>query len=203
MEESRMERIQRFTRLWWKSRAEAGKSQEFMALSLGVSKKTVQNWEKGVSSPDLFQGMEWFRILGLNPVPYYLEYLHPNHFQSHTLSSDDKKVEETLKHLIESATIEEKRQLLFLMAGAHGSSWYSLLQMFTAHCHTSMRSRVNAASLVKGNFEMDREMGTLVCEEDPMPDMELLGLSIDLGTRAAIDGSSGYSTVNSQKENEE
>lgn len=44
--ESRIERVKRFAKIWWKSRADAGKSQEFMALSLGVSKKTIQNWEK-------------------------------------------------------------------------------------------------------------------------------------------------------------
>lgn len=52
--ESRIERAKRFAKVWWKSRDDVGKSQEFMALSMGVSKKTIQNWEKGLSSPNLF-----------------------------------------------------------------------------------------------------------------------------------------------------
>ena len=80
MEDSRIDRITRFSKIWWQSRADAEKSQEFMALGLGVSKKTVQNWEKGISAPDLFQGSEWFRILGLNPLPYYLAFLFPELF---------------------------------------------------------------------------------------------------------------------------
>ena len=42
--ESRAERIKRFARIWALSRGNAGKSQEFMASGLGVSKKTIQNW---------------------------------------------------------------------------------------------------------------------------------------------------------------
>ena len=35
--ESRIERAKRFAKVWWKSRDDVGKSQEFMALSMGVS----------------------------------------------------------------------------------------------------------------------------------------------------------------------
>ena len=64
------ERAKRFALMFSKSRAKMKKSQEFMALGLGVSKKTIQNWENGTSSPTFFQSSEWFRILGLNPMPY-------------------------------------------------------------------------------------------------------------------------------------
>ena len=42
-EEPRIDRVKRFSKIWWQSRADMQKSQEFMALSLGVSKKTIQN----------------------------------------------------------------------------------------------------------------------------------------------------------------
>ena len=98
-----------------------------MALGLGVSKKTVQNWEKGISTPDLFQGSEWFRILGLNPLPYYLAFLYPDLFGDISPSKSDEELDLALHRLIDQATPMEKRQLLFLMAGKHGSSWYALL----------------------------------------------------------------------------
>ena len=41
----RKERADRFAKIWWKSRANMGVSQEYMALGLGVSRKTIQNWE--------------------------------------------------------------------------------------------------------------------------------------------------------------
>lgn len=66
--ETIIERQKRFSRIWSTSRANAGKTQEFMANGLGISKKTVQNWESGITSPDLFMGSEWFHVLGINPT---------------------------------------------------------------------------------------------------------------------------------------
>ena len=195
MEESRIDRVSRFSKIWWKSRADADKSQEFMALGLGVSKKTVQNWEKGISAPDLFQGSEWFRILGLNPLPYYLAYLYPDLFGDISPDKSDEELALALHHLIDQATPIEKRQLLFLMAGKHGSSWYALLQMFTAHCHTSMQCRVGTARIVLDNYEMQQETGELVCTDNVLPDLDVLRNAIESGKSAAQQKRPGYTTV--------
>ena len=191
--ESRIERVQRFAKIWWKSRADAGKSQEFMALGLGVSKKTIQNWEKGISSPDLFHGSEWFRLLGLNPLHYYLSFLYPSLFESSNIQNE-QEIEDTLVTLIKQATSREQRELLYLMTGNHGSSWYSLLQMFTAHCHTSMHSRVSAARLILENYEMDQKTGALVCPDEIQPDLQMLEQAISQGKHAAENKENGYTT---------
>ena len=60
--DNKSERVKRFAQIWSLSRADTGKTQEYMANGLGVSKKTIQNWEKGASAPDLFEGSEWFRV---------------------------------------------------------------------------------------------------------------------------------------------
>lgn len=73
----RAKKAKRFADIWLKSRADAGITQERMAMELGVSKKTIQNWERGLSSPSAFQVFEWFEILGLNPIPYLLAYQYP------------------------------------------------------------------------------------------------------------------------------
>ena len=194
MEESRIDRVSRFSKIWWQSRADADKSQEFMALSLGVSKKTVQNWEKGISAPDLFQGSEWFRILGINPLPYYLAFLYPDLFGDISPDKPDEDLDLALHHLIDQATPMEKRQLLFLMAGKHGSSWYALLQMFTAHCHTSMQCRVATARIVLDNYEMQQGTGELVCTENVPPNLDVLRNAIESGKTAALQKRSGYTT---------
>ena len=195
MEESRMERVSRFSKIWWKSRADAEKSQEFMALGLGVSKKTVQNWEKGISAPDLFQGSEWFRILELNPLHYYLAFLFPDLFGEISPNTPDEEVDLALHHLIDQATPIEKRQLLFLMAGKHGSSWYALLQMFTAHCHTSMQCRVATARIVLDNYEMQQETNELVCTDNVAPNLDILRNAIESGKSAAQQKRPGYTSV--------
>lgn len=193
--ESRAERIKRFAKIWTLSRSNAGKSQEFIANGLGVSKKTIQNWEKGVSSPDLFNGSEWFRVLGLNPLPYYLAFLYPELFDGISPECNDAVTEEAIELLVRNSTAQEKRQLLYLMAGRHGSSWYSLLQLFCAHCHTSMRSRVNAARMIADNYDMDEKTDDLVCPDNVQPDMDMLRRSIEDGKNAVMAGAQGYTSV--------
>ena len=94
--ESKSERNKRFAKIWSLSRSDAGKTQEYMASGLGVSKKTIQNWEKGVSAPDLYEGSEWFRVLGSNPMPYYLAFLYPWLFDGITPEDDDQDIEQAL-----------------------------------------------------------------------------------------------------------
>lgn len=190
--ENKEERAERFSRIWWKSRMEAKKSQEYMALSLGVSKRTVQNWEKGRTFPDLFQSTEWFRVLGLNPLHYYLEYLYPDMFNKPQSKGDCEWLDRSLMDLVRNSTTLEKQQLLYMMSGAHGSSWYSLLQMFTAHCHTSMKSRVAAARIIAENYEMEMQSGDLVCAEEAAPDLRVLNYAISQGKQAVQDRKQGY-----------
>ena len=193
--EEQTDRSRRFANIWVTSRADAGKTQAEMADGLGISRKTVQNWESGVTAPDLFTGCEWFRFLGLNPLPYYLAYLFPEFFDGVAKEENDEALSNALMELVSNMKVEEKRQLLYLMAGRHGSPWYSLLQMFTAHCHTSMRSRVNVARAVLDNYEMEAKTGDLVCPDNIGPDLELLRESIEQGKKAAMDRSSAYKPI--------
>lgn len=190
------ERRKRFARIWSVSRFDAGKSREYMANGLGISVKTVQNWEKGVTLPDLFTGCEWFRVLGLNPLPYYLSYLFPDYFDDVQPEDNDDAISDALMLYIQNLTNAEKRQLLYLIAGKHGSPWYSLLQLFTAHCHTTLKSRVSVASAILQNYEMESATGELVCPENVAPDLKILKSSIDEGKRSVINRSKGYTNVN-------
>lgn len=194
------ERENRFARIWAASRIDAGKTQEYLAKGLGVSKKTIQNWENGVTAPDLFMGSEWFRVLGINPLPYYLSFLFPDLFADISPSDSDDSIEQALILLIRNSTAIEKRELLYLMAGQHGSSWYSLLQMFTAHCHTSMKSRIGVARNILDNYEIESATGQLVCPTNIKPDIEMLRNAVEEGKKAAIAGNSGYTSVDSTRE---
>ena len=165
-EETILDREKRFAQIWVESRAAAGKTQDFMAKGLGVSKKTIQNWENGVTAPDLFMGSEWFRVLGINPLPYYLSFLFPSLFEEPASDDEDEVMNQALTAIIRNSTTAEKRQLLFLITGKHGSSWYSLLQMFTAHCHTSMKTRVNVSRIVLDSYEIEEATNSLVCPDE-------------------------------------
>ena len=193
------ERRKRFSQVWSMSRADVGKTQAEMAKELGISVKTVQNWENGVTSPDLFTGCEWFRVLGLNPLPYYLAYLFPEYFDGIAPEDPDDTIGKALMQLVGNMTPGEKRELLYITAGRHGSPWYSLLQLFTAHCHLSMKSRVGIARAVLESYEMEKGTGELVCPDNVAPDLTILRDSIEQGKKAAIGKRSGYTTIVTRK----
>lgn len=188
----RVEQAIRFSKIWWQSRADAAKSQEYMALGLGVSKKTIQNWEKGIASPNLYQAVRWFQLLELNPMHYFLEFFYPCIFDENENDEANKDLEEALICLIKNSSNIEKKQLLYIISGNHGSSWYALLQLLTAHCHTSMQSRAATARLILDNYEIENKNNKLVCPEDILPDIGVLIQAISKGKIAAMENNNGY-----------
>lgn len=178
-----------FADLLSSSRVEGGKSQEYMALALGVSKNTVYNWEKGTSAPNLRQLISWFGELGSNPSPYILSMIYPDKINP---SSNPSDARDAMHSFIDAMPDHIIDQLYFIFMGKHGSSIVSLVQMIVAHLHTDMRSRVTAARTIKENYDMCELRGELVCVDDISPDMDILENSIMLGKTAAMNGVSGY-----------
>lgn len=193
--EDRIDRIQRFARMWWQSRAEGRKSQEYMALALGVSKKTIQNWEKGMSAPDLFQGAEWFRVLGLNPLRYFSGFLYPDMTGNTDSEKEATVTSEALHSIIDSLSTDEQKDLLFMLTGSHGSTRRGVLEMMTAYCHISLGSRVGVARQVLEQYQMASANDALVCPDERQPAVALLETSIDAAKQAVCEGKTHYSLV--------
>ena len=191
--EARKERLERFTRIFTKSRQKTTVSQEKMAAELDVSRRTIQNWEMGKSCPDFFQTMEWFRVLKINPIPYYLEYVFPKEFSDLQASDSGERIAEALKVLLESLSEEQMRALLFLFHADHGSSPTAVLQMIVAHLHCDMKSRVTVARSILENFEMCEQRGELVAEDHIMPHLDVLRDAVERGKMAANKKEKGYS----------
>lgn len=191
MEDERVQNAERFSKIWWQSRYDANVTQEKLALGLGVSRKTIQNWEKGISSPSLFESMEWFRIIGLNPMPYYMSYLFPD---VDGIKGDDsnEKIEKALSILVEQLPIGAKRQLLYLLFGSHGSSPIAVLNLINAHLQTPMRDRISHAIHIKGDYEIEKEMDNVVNPDNIQPDMNLLASSIESAKTAVLNKHHGY-----------
>ncbi len=194
-DELRIDRAKRFSKIWWKSRADAGKSQEFVALNLGVSRKTIQNWEKGLSAPNLLQASDWFQLLGLNPTKYFMEFLYPQIFEEKDLTHDEEKLCETLLKLIRNISTKEKKELIYLMSGIHGGSWIALLQLLAAYCQTSLQARATVARMILENYEIEEKMGKLTNKSEVVPDIELLKLAISQCKQAAQKGQKGYTLM--------
>lgn len=114
----------------WETRIKGKRSQEYMALEMGVARKTIQNWEKGISAPSIEQAIEWFRILQISPLPYLFQYVYPQ-MQSINAGDEDQKLRQNLITLIEQLPPEGIRQLLYLFYGNHGSSPRAVLNLMT------------------------------------------------------------------------
>lgn len=194
----RTQRIKRFAEMHAQARVKAGLSQEAMAMELGVAKKTVQNWEKGVSSPSFFQSLEWFRVLGLNPMPYYVKCIYPEAITDVTQTTSDDEINKAFSNLINDIPMSGKRALLYLFYGKHGSSPNAVMQMMLAHLHTGMKGRALHASLIAQTYEMEKELDVLVCPENIQPNIPALEKAIDSAKQAFIKNQTSYSNVDEE-----
>ncbi|MCQ2527449.1 MAG: helix-turn-helix domain-containing protein [Lachnospiraceae bacterium] len=197
-ERERIERAKRFSKIWWRSRADAGVSQEYVAIGVGVSRKTVQNWEKGISSPDLFQASEWFNVLGLNPLPYFLDFIFPQDVDGIKGNDEDKRIDEALKQLIEQLPAAGKRQLLYMLYGNHGSSPNAVLNLMNAHLQAPLKDRIVHAAMIVENYELEKMLGNLVCPSNIQPDIKMLRTSMENARTTVEKHRSGYHMIQSE-----
>lgn len=177
-EKSRRQKAEEIALMHSKARTKAKISQMDMAMELGVSPKTVQNWEKGISCPDLLQSKEWFRICGINPLRSYLELFYPDQFTNLSNKDDDEKITDALNKAIDLLPMTDKRALLFLLDGAHGASPHSVLQMVLAYLHSPSQIRLSQAVNIYYMYCLVNEMNLQTCPNDIMPDLENLQQSI-------------------------
>lgn len=136
----------------------SGKSQEYMALELEVARKTVQNWEKGVSEPTLGQAIGWFKAINVSPIPYLIQVVHTD-MDGISAKDDVSKLRKSLHQLLDEIPEEGIRQLLYLFYGDHGSSPRAALNMLTAHLQTPLKDRVVQGHLVLKNYEIANKKG--------------------------------------------
>lgn len=182
----------RFGAMWKRSRHDAGVSQEYMAKALGVSKKTIQNWEAGLASPSQIMGFEWFDVLGLQPLPYYLELLYPDQ-EGMTSKSDDDLISKALLETVGGLPIHLKRKLLFLLTGTHGSSIVGLAELLTAYLHIPLEYRLSIALSVLTDYKVVDSFN--MTSDHIKPDIELLESSINKAIESVIANKKNYSNV--------
>lgn len=191
---------QRLARMLYLSRYDGGLSQEKMALELGVAKKTVQNWEKGASAPSVLQVMDWFKVLNVKPLPFFLEYLFPD-MEGIKAKDCDEKLRKSLYNLWATLPEESVRELLYLFYGDHGSSVNGVLQMVTAHLQTPLKDRLTHATLIEQNYEIAKARGELTNPEHIQPNTQVLTKAIEMGKKAIINDAEQYRLAEALNEN--
>lgn len=160
------------------TRYDAGKSQEYMALELGVTRRTIVNWENGVSEPTVSQAIAWFKLTDKAPIPYLLQSVYPE-MDKISPKDDDGRILTALMKLINDLPAEGVRQLMFLFFGNHESSPRGVLQMITAHLQTPLQSRIAHAQLIVTNYELAQRTNSLTHPEHIQPDLDFLNAAIN------------------------
>lgn len=155
------------------TRNEAGISQEYMALELGVTRRTILNWENGISEPSVSQAIAWFKLANKNPIPYLLQYTYPD-MDKISPKDNDTKILTALMQIINDLPAEGVRQLMYLFFGNHGSSPRAVLHMITAHLQTPMKDRIAHGQLIATNYELAQRTGTLSKPAHIQPDFDCL-----------------------------
>ena len=177
------------------TRYDAHISQREMADRLHVSKKTIQNWESGYSEPLFSQLYMWFEVLELQPQPYLLQLLYQNEFKKNTIEFSKKDVDNALIALLPSMSLEEKKEILYLFYGSHGSSPESVMELIAAHLHTPLRNRINVSEQVITNYEIAEKMGELIHSEEALPNMNNLKKATSKARDAILHRKNSYNTI--------
>ncbi len=176
------------------TRNESGKSQEYMAWEIGVTRRTIMNWESGVSEPSVGQCIHWFKLTDKNPTPYLLQCTYPD-MDKISPKDEDAKILASLMQLINDLPAEGVRQLMYLFFGNHGSSPRAVLQMITAHLQTPMKDRIAHGQLVATNYEIAKRTGTLARPAHIQPDLDCLNAAIAAAKNAVEKNAKEYSTI--------
>lgn len=173
----------RFGLLLAKARATTNLSQASVAKKLGVSKNTIQNWESGMSNPDMHESIEFFKAINVNPVPYLKEYLYPN-------SSEGCNLRAEAYQIVGDMSEQELSCFIYLMTGKHGSSPYAVLQEVVANLRCPLGDRQSIATLIDNNFINALRRNTLV--GGPTPDMDIFRAALEAGREAYVNNYNEY-----------
>lgn len=191
---NRYEMHYRITAVLKEARINCGVSRKDMAKAMHKSEKTIESWDTGMSYPNLVLFLEWFKVLGLNPLPYTLQIIFGDIYSMDTDFEDDKRNEEKLIHFIKHvATPREKKLLAYNLLGNTGSSVHAQLEWVTAHNQLGMRDRVNEAAMTLSSYRMSKAAGVLRNPRSVQPNEEFLEWAVESGRRAVYKGDSGYS----------
>lgn len=183
----------KFSEVFLRSRYDAGKTQAFMAKAMNVSVKTVQNWETGVTCPSQTETFDWFIKLGVQPLPYYLDYLYPD-LKEITADSPAEDIDNALREVTEQLSLPMKQRMLYILSGKHGSSVAALLELTAAYLALPLHGRIVITDIVLSKYKLDGMSNDLHTDAIP-PDIDLIVKAVERATSAMLDGKENYTAL--------
>lgn len=162
------------------ARTSQNKSQQVMADFLGVSKRTVQNWENGSSSPDIAQVLAWFTVLELSPMPYFIRFMYPTDSLMQS-SLTLLEIYNSLRSHLSVMTDADRLLLLYVLSGNHGSSPHAVISLVAEHCLLPVDYKIASATTIHQLYNMAVSSGTVSAE------LPIDSSTVDLAISRALD----------------
>lgn len=148
----------RCAKLMREARQRHNVSQMFIADSLNITRKTVQNWENGATAPTVPQVIAWFTLLGESPMPAFLSYMYPD---TTFTAKDSFSASDCFYNNFRHLTSEAIDMLGYICKGKHGSSPHALLNLITAYCHLPLRCKIQTSGSIVDQYRIALEYGDL------------------------------------------
>ncbi len=175
-----------------KARVSANLSQREMAHMIEKNERTVQNWEKGVSSPDSDEIMDWCSACGVSPITVFMEVLHPDLYKEADNKKSEETVDQELHMLVQALPPLTKRLLLFVLKGRHGSSPPAVISEIAANLHCPLNNRASVCGTIIDQYTYAQIAGLDPCPDAPHPPIDDLKINYKAGRTAAENGALGY-----------
>lgn len=175
-----------------KARVSANLSQREMAHMIEKNERTVQNWEKGVSSPDSDEIMDWCSACGVSPITVFMEVIHPDLYKEADNKKSDAAVDQELQMLVQALPPLTKRLLLFVLKGRHGSSPPAVISEIAANLHCPLNNRASVCGTIIDQYTYAQIAGLDPCPDAPHPPIDDLKINYKAGRTAAENGAFGY-----------
>lgn len=175
-----------------KARVSANLSQREMAHMIEKNERTVQNWEKGVSSPDSDEIMDWCSACGVSPITVFMEVIHPDLYKEADNKKSDAAVDQELQMLVQALPPLTKRLLLFVLKGRHGSSPPAVISEIAANLHCPLNNRASVCGTIIDQYTYAQIAGLDPCPDAPHPPIDDLKINYKAGRAAAEKGAFGY-----------
>lgn len=174
------------------SRIAADLSQQEIARKINRSKRTVQSWESGDSSPDSEDIFEWFSACGASPLGAFQRMVHPSLYAKPDTDKTDKEIDAELATLLSEQSRISKLMLLYLLKGEHGSYPPAVLAEICANLHTPLHDRVTVCGSILNNYTHAQATGIDPVADAIQPPLEFLVSAYQAGREASRNGATGY-----------
>lgn len=175
-----------------KARVSAGLSQTEIARRIEKGERTVQSWEKGCTSPDSDEIMDWCTACGVSPIAVFMEVLHPELYKEADNKKPDAAVDQELQMLVQALPPLTKRLLLFVLKGRHGSSPPAVISEIAANLHCPLNNRASVCGTIIDQYTYAQIAGLDPCPDAPHPPIDDLKINYKAGRTAAENGALGY-----------